>query len=102
MNIYTDFYTFLKEHDGEAFRYLVYRRMFTPYEQNECFVDETVYEDTHFNVGVIVDCIVLGNGDFLLGFQSADDIDPNNMQLFDNVDYYKLSEIRLSLYNETE
>ena len=59
-------------------------------------MDESIFEDTHANVGIIKDCIPLGDGDFLLGFQPVDDCDPYNITAFDFVEYYKLSEIRLN------
>lgn len=97
MDTYTDIHAFLKAHEGEIFHYWVYRRVFTPYEQKECFTDESIFEDTHAGVGVIKECIPLGSGDFLLGFQPADDCDPYNITTpYDFVEYYKLSEIRLN------
>lgn len=96
MDTYTDFHAFIKAHEGEIFRYWIYRRVFTPYEQKECFMDESIFEDTHANVGIIKDCIPLGDGDFLLGFQPVDDCNPYNITAFDFVEYYKLSEIRLN------
>lgn len=96
MDTYTDFHAFIKSHEGEIFRYWIYRRVFTPYEQKECFMDESIFEDTHANVGIIKDCIPLGDGDFLLGFQPVDDCDPYNITAFNFVEYYKLSEIRLN------
>lgn len=96
MDTYTDFRAFIKAHECEIFRYWIYRRVFTPYEQKECFMDESIFEDTHANVGIIKDCIPLGDGDFLLGFQPVDDCDPYNITAFDFVEYYKLSEIRLN------
>ena len=96
MDTYTDFHAFIKAHEGEIFLYWIYRRVFTPYEQKECFMDESIFEDTHANVGIIKDCIPLGDGDFLLGFQPVDDCDPYNITAFDFVEYYKLSEIRLN------
>ena len=105
MDTYTDFHAFIKAHEGEIFRYWVYRRVFTPYEQKECFMDESIFEDTHANVGIIKDCIPLGDGDFLLCFQQVDDCDSYNITAFDFVEYYKLSEIRLNRHfknNEEE
>lgn len=96
MDTYTDFNAFIKAHEGDVFRYWIYRRIFTPYEQKECFIDESAFEDTHANVGIIKDCIPLGDGDFLLGFQPIDDCDPYNATAFDFIEYYKLSEIRLN------
>lgn len=95
MDTYTDFPAFIKAHKGKIFHYWIYRRVFTPYEQKECFIDESVFEDTHANSGIIMECIPLGNGDFLLGFQPVDDSDLYNITAFDFVEYYKLSEIRL-------
>lgn len=88
---------FLKAHEGEVFRYLVYRRLFTPYEQKECFMDESVYEDYHYSTGIIVDCVSLDD-DFLLGFEGVDDTEPDNIVRFGHIEYYKLSEIRLCRY----
>ena len=68
-------------------------------------MDESIFEDTHANVGIIKDCIPLGDGDFLLGFQPVDDCDSYNITAFDFVEYYKLSEIRLNRHfknNEEE
>lgn len=96
MDSYTDFNAFIKAHEGEVFRYWIYRRVFTPYEQNQCFMDESVFEDSHANVGVIKECVPLGNGDFLLGFQPVDDCDPYNITTLDFIEYCKLSEIRLN------
>lgn len=96
MDTYTDFHAFIKAHESEIFRYWIYRRVFTPYEQKECFMDESIFEDTHASTGIIRECIPLGNGDFLLGFQSVDDCDPCNVTVFDSIEYYKLSEIRLN------
>lgn len=101
MEYHEDIKAFLKAHEGEVFRYLVYRRLFTPYEQKECFMDESVYEDYHYNIGVIVECTSLGD-DFLLGFEGVDDTDPNNIVRLGHIDYYKLSEIRLCRYPEED
>ena len=96
MDTYTGIHAFLKEHENEVFHYWVYRRVYTPYEQKECFSDESIFEDTHAGSGYIKECIPLGDGDFLLGFQAVDDCDPYNITAFDFVEYYKLSEIRLN------
>ena len=42
-NIYGDMETFM--HDVGCERFWIYRRMFTPYEQQEAFTDESVFED---------------------------------------------------------
>ena len=96
MDEYNDFPAFLRAHMGEVFRYWVYRRGFTPYEQRECFMDESIFEDTHASVGIIRECISLGDRDFLIGFQPVDDCGVEGVNVFDFIEYYKLSEIRLN------
>ena len=101
MSMYTSIYEFLKAHDGEVFHYWVYRRIFTPYEQNECFMDESIFEDTHASTGIIKECAPLGNGDFLLGFQPVDDLDDyGHADTYNIIEYYKLSEIRLARHTK--
>ena len=44
----TDFKTWLLDYGDRLYRCLVYKKMFTPYEQQHAFEDESVYEDTHY------------------------------------------------------
>ena len=88
-----DIYTWLHDvGEDRLFRFVVYRRFYTPYEQEQKFSDESFYEDTHFTFGYIKELINLENGDYLIGFELADDDGTS----FDTVEYYRLSEIRLS------
>lgn len=89
---YGDFETWwLDDGQDRLFRLLVYKRMFTPYEQENKFMDESEYEDTHYKFVYIREVIDLGNGDYLLGVQEKYDD-----AIFDGLEYYRLSEIRLS------
>ena len=93
----TDMETFLLDFaDDRVFRFWVYRRLFTPYEQQQAFIDETQFEDSHAQLGIIKEAIDLGNGDWLLGFQIVDDDGVS----YGGIEYYKLSEIRLSYYEQ--
>lgn len=85
--------------------YLIYRKpgAYTPYEQENKFSDESVYEDTHYTSAVIREVISLGNGDFLIGMQNIF----NSEKICDLptigsdgyvVEYVKLSEIRMAIY----
>ena len=67
--IITDFETWLLDYGDRLYRYLVYKRMFTPYEQQHAFEDESVYEDTHYELCQIAEAIDLG-GDWLLGLRT--------------------------------
>lgn len=84
-----DMHTWLSdEAEDRVFRMWVFKRMFTPYEQDEKFSDESIYEDTTCKFVMIKEIIELADGDYLIGFQDADS---DNEYL----EYFKLSEIRL-------
>ena len=92
-----DIWTWLSDIDYRIFRYWVYKRMFTPLEQEKKYIDQTEFEDDHAKTGIIRECVELPDGDFLLGFQNVpedweDDDEPKW------IDYYKLSEIRLAYH----
>ena len=84
-----DIHTWLSDVGEErVFRMWVFKKMFTPYEQDEKFLDESVYVDDTCKFVMIKELIELPDGDLLIGFQ---DTDNDNLYL----EYYKLSEIRL-------
>ena len=87
-----DIHTWLSDVGEErVFRMWVFKKMFTPYEQDEKFSDESVYVDDICKYVMIKELIELPDGDLFIGFQDADDADSDNLYL----EYYKLSEIRL-------
>lgn len=93
---------FFQAHKGDIFRFWVYRRVYTPYEQQQAFMDESVFEDTHAIHGIVVECAPLGASDFLLGFLVVPDPDEERLQEYRGpIEYYKLSEIRINLYQQT-
>jgi hypothetical protein len=95
-----DFETWVMYHSDRVFRYWVYRRMFTPYEQERKYMDETVFEDTHCSYGTIREAVELPDGDVLIGFVDPfDDTVPEDSQ---NIHYVKLSEISLAYYPRDE
>lgn len=95
----TDLETFLFDNEERVFRFLVYRRLFTPYEQDLKAFDESFYEDYHYSFGMIQEAIDLGDGDWLLGFRM---IDETTGEVFDHVEYYRLREIRLSSFDSDQ
>lgn len=92
---YKDFNEFMTESQYCIYRYWVYRRGFTPYEQDKKFTDESMFEDTTCKTAYIRELINLPDGDILIGFLDADSININNQI---SIQYYKLSEIRLEYY----
>ena len=91
---YKSFEEFCEACDGRIFSYLIYRRVYTPYEREQKFSDETYYEDDVHH-GVIVEVAHLSDGDYLIGFNRAEE--------GSLIEYVKLSEIRLfAIDNEEE
>ena len=70
------------------FRMWEYKRMFTPYEQEEKFSDESLYVDDECEFVRIKDVITLPDGDLLLAV-SRDDTGGY-------IEYHKLSNISLA------
>ena len=91
-------------HTNTVIEYLVYRRpgLYTPYEQDKKYMDETIYEDSHYTSAIIREVIDLGNGDYLIGMQNIIDSDyMEELPKFGDddycIDYVRLSEIRMSM-----
>lgn len=97
-NIYGDMETFMHDVGCERiWRFWIYRRMFTPYEQQEAFTDESVFEDVFCTFGIIREVIDL-HGDYLLGIEKVCKDEGFKISEHPCLEYYKLSEIRLSYY----
>jgi len=96
----TDFATWLLDHKDKIFTILIYRRVFTPYEQKKCYMDESRYEDDgRYSYCTIEEAIEIP-GDILLGVKAV--YDPDDLLEQEELTYYKLSEVRLSLPNQEE
>lgn len=91
----TDMETWLLDNDGRIFRFVVYKRMFTPYEQEKKFSDESQFEDTHYRFGMIEEAIDLGNGKWLIGLREIIDTDG---EIAGYVSYYRLEDIQLQYF----
>lgn len=96
--IITDMETWLTDYSDRIYRYLVYKKMFTPYEEREAFSDESVYESNHYQLCQIEEAIDIGNGDWLLGLRNIDD----DGQVFGQMVYLRLSEIRLEFFDRDQ
>lgn len=93
MTSFDNFFDFILSNCKTVFRYLVYKKVWTPYEQENKFEDESYFEDEHCNFGYIVECINLPDGDILLGFLNSEMLEGDHP--VSCIEYYKLSEIRL-------
>lgn len=92
----TDMETFMMDESDRIWGFHVYRRMFTPYEQDAKFIDESYYENgTIISYGKIVEAIDLGGGEWLLGIRECWDEGKEELEYSDFITYYMLSELRL-------
>lgn len=92
---YEDFRQFAEQNPNRIYRYWVYRRMYTPYEQKQGFMDESFFEQSQALFGVIREVIPLSNGDLLLGIaditEDASELTAENRQMT----YHRLSDLQL-------
>ena len=103
LTTYDSFIDFIRKNPNRVFRYWVYKKVFTPFEQEKKFSDESRYEDDYANFGVVREIIPLPESDYLLGiaqvFETLEDLKEDHA----HIDYFRLSEIRLAYYpNEQE
>ncbi|MBR2302007.1 MAG: hypothetical protein IKA41_08685 [Bacteroidaceae bacterium] len=93
----TDLETWLLDEGDKLYRFLVYKRLFTPYEQNHAFMDESIYEDYHYSLCRIEQAIDLSDGEWLLGLRKVDELTGEDVDI---IEYYRLSEIRLARFDK--
>ena len=94
MLVYSSFSEFAKANKEKIFAFWVYKRIFTPYEEENCFADESCFEDMRCSYAYIRECIEFVDGDALIGFEDISDKD--------RIRYFLLSEIRLERCEEEE
>ena len=95
LTVYDDFKQFFEQNPGRIYRYWVYRRMFTPYEQKQSYMDESFFEQSQALFGVVREVVPLPNGDLLLGIadiaEDASELSADNRQMT----YHRLSDLQL-------
>ena len=102
----TDFETFLHDFaDDKIFRIYKYKRMYTPFEQDKKYSDETVFENGAYPMYVYIrNAIELPDGDILLRMEETlplydrdtnDEDDTNDKSFI----YEKLSDICIREYD---
>ncbi len=91
----TDLSTFLLDNSDRIFRFLVYKRNYTPYEIEQKWRDQSEFTDTFYSYGKIEEAIELPNKDVLLGIRLVYD-----GELIDRLEYFNLSEIKLYFSEE--
>ena len=94
---YENIESWLDEHRGRIFRYLVYKKVFTPFEQQEAFSDPSMYESIYYQLCKIEEIILLTD-DVLLGLRSVN----RDGEVESDVEYHKLSEIKLMSFDNDQ
>lgn len=95
--LFGDLETWLLDEGDRLYRYLVYKKKFTPYEEQNAFTDQSVYESIYYSLCKIEEAIDLGD-DWLLGLRDIND----DGEICDVIHFYKFSEIRLSLFEKDQ
>ena len=102
---YANIAEWLKDYEHKVFRMWKYKKMFTPYEMEQKFEDESVYESVTCEYVIITKIIPLSNDDYLIGYILADGYDYSeiiNQSESQKLEWYvKLSEISLA-YSESD
>lgn len=102
---YKNITEWLKDYEHKVFRMWKYKKMFTPYEIEQKFVDESVYESDICEYIIITKIIPISNDDYLLGYILADGYNYNEIidkPENDKLEWYvKLSNIELA-YSESD
>lgn len=93
----TDMETWFLDNSDRIYRFVVYKKLFTPYEQDKKFSDESQFEDAHYRFGFIEEAIELGQGEWLLGFREVID-----GEVCSYISYFKLSDIQLSFFEQDQ
>ena len=102
---YKNITEWLKDYEHKVFRMWKYKKMFTPYEIEQKFVDESVYESDVCAYIIITKIIPISNDDCLIGYILVDGYSYNDIidkSENDRLEWYvKLSEIELA-YSESD
>ena len=93
----TDMETWFCDNGDRIYRFVVYKKLFTPYEQDKKFMDESQFEDDHYRFGFIEEVIELGHGEWLIGFREIIDY-----EVCEFISYFKLSDIQLSYFEKDQ
>lgn len=89
------FERYLTENPDKIWRFLVYRRMFTPYEQEQKFRDDHEFTSNHYEFAKIKDVFKICD-DYVIIFNILDSEDRDS-HVCEKI--YRLSEIRLSSWD---
>lgn len=95
----TDLGTWLQDNNNKIFRFLTYKKVYTPYEQDKKFIDESMYEEGgYYKFAYITNAIEVPEGTLL----ELSEVTRNENEDWKDtgIKYYKLlSDINLEMAN---
>lgn len=96
----TNLGTWLLDNKDKVFRFYFYKKMFTPREQKECYIDESLYENANFPFIARITNIIETPGNFMLELQEVDDPgDEEILKSHEEIKYYYLySDLKMELH----
>lgn len=93
------FSEYLQADPNKIYRILQYKRMFTPYEESQKFMDESQFVDDRYTLVQIAEVLSLPNDDLMLVCKEVyKDCDSDEIEYDGFYRFYKLSEIEISIY----
>lgn len=96
---YENFDQWVEFHRNDIFRMWEYKKMFTPYEQEQKFVDESIYVDSHCSFIIIKEVIHISSDKIMIGVHHIYDFTKSEIEEPNpHLSYYMLNEIKLDLY----
>ena len=100
----TNFGTWLKDNKDETFRLLVYKKVYTPLEQEKKYSDESEFENGGYYKYVKIDKAIEIPNDILLEVHPVKYNEfEQEIGVYENLsEFYRLSEIRLSKLGEED
>lgn len=98
---------FLDRKDDTYFRFLVYKKIYTPYEIEQKFTDESMFEDDTYTICKVTNVIETA-GDVILEcsiyYEDYTEQEDNSilkeMKYSNRKEYHKLSDIQLCYFDE--
>lgn len=95
----TNIGTYVHDNDDKIYRFLVLKKIFTPYEQEHKFMDESIYEGgSHYNFCKLGE-VIETTGDTLIELVIYTQEDEGVFEYAGYSEFYLLSDIRLSLHD---
>lgn len=96
-----DLQTWLEKNEDTVFSFWVYRRGYTPYEQDQKFMDESQFEDSTADTARITEIVRLGEDKYMVGLRIVY-VEDGEEEDFGMTEYYMLDEIRLAVFDNQQ